>query len=148
MTVILLSLSCFGEIPHSYVTDNPNTQINKIETIKEREKAELNLSVTKVKSKELSGQIDESNKRIILTLPEEFQNKSLVVVEGLEDLPNPSTVQGRKVLSRVLNNKAVSSNLTQEIKENNLIVSYENQPEKLYISDLNGNFYKWNNKNS
>ena len=146
MTVILLSLSCFGEIPHSYVTDNPNTQINKIETIKEREKAELNLSVTKVKSKELSGQIDESNKRIILTLPEEFQNKSLVVVEGLEDLPNPSTVQGRKVLSRVLNNKAVSSNLTQEIKENNLIVSYENQPEKLYISDLNGNFYKWNNK--
>ena len=146
MTAIFLSLSCFGEIPHSYVTDNPNTQINKIETIKEREKAELNLSVTKVKSKELSGQIDESNKRIILTLPEEFQNKSLVVVEGLEDLPNPSTVQGRKVLSRVLNNKTVSNNLTQEIKENNLIVSYENQPEKLYISDLNGNFYKWNNQ--
>ena len=146
LTAIFLSLSCFGEIPHSYVTDNPNTQINKIETIKEREKAELNLSVTKVKSKELQGQIDEANKKIFLTLPEEFHNKSLVVVEGLEDLPNPSTVQGRKVLSRVLNNKAVSSNLTQEIKENNLIVSYENQPEKLYISDLNGNFYKWNNK--
>ena len=145
LTVIFLSLSCFGEVPHSYVTDNPNTQINKIETIKEREKAELNLSVTKVKSKELSGQIDESNKKIILTLPEEFHNKSLVVVEGLEDLPNPSTVQGRKVLSRVLNNKAVSSNLTQKIKENNLVVSYKNQPEKLYISDLNGNFYKWNN---
>ena len=145
LTVILLSLSCFGEIPHSYVTDNPNAQINKIETIKEKEKAELNLSVTKVKSKELSGQVDESNKRIILTLPEEFHNKSLVVVEGLEDLPNPSTVQGRKVLSRVLNNKAVSDNLTQEIQGNNLVVNYENQPEKLYISDLNGNFYKWNN---
>ena len=143
LTVILLSLSCFGEIPHSYVTDNPNAQINKIETIKEKEKAELNLSVTKVKSKELSGQVDESNKRIILTLPEEFHNKSLVVVEGLEELPNPSTVQGRKVLSRVLNNKAVSSNLTQEIKENNLIVNYENKPEKLYVSDLNGNFYKF-----
>ena len=145
LTAIFLSLSCFGEVLHSYVTDNPNTQINKIETIKEREKAELNLSVTKVKSKELSGQIDESNKRIILTLPEEFQNKSLVVVEGLEDLPNPSTVQGRKVLSRVLNNKAVSNNLTQEIQGNNLIVSYKNKPEKLYVSDLNGNFYKWNN---
>ena len=146
LTAIFLSLSCFGEVLHSYVTDNPNTQINKIETIKEREKAELNLSVTKVKSKELSGQIDESNKRIILTLPEEFQNKSLVVVEGLEELPNPSTVQGRKVLSRVLNNKAVSSNLTQEIQGNNLVVNYENKPEKLYISDLNGNFYKWNNQ--
>ena len=145
LTAIFLSLSCFGEIPHSYVTDNPNAQVNKIETIKEREKAELNLSVTKVKSKELSGQIDESNKRIILTLPEEFHNKSLVVVEGLEELPNPSTVQGRKVLSRILNNKAVSSNLTQEVKDDKLIVNYENQPEKLYVSDLNGNFYKWNN---
>ena len=144
LTAIFLSLSCFGEVPHSYVTDNSNAQVNKIETIKEREKAELNLSVTKVKSKELSGQIDESNKRIILTLPEEFHNKSLVVVEGLEELPNPSTVQGRKVLSRVLNNKAVSNNLTQEIQGNNLVVNYENQPEKLYVSDLNGNFYKWN----
>ena len=145
LTAIFLSLSCFGEVPHSYVTDNPNAQVNKIETIKEREKAELNLSVTKVKSKELSGQIDESNKRIILTLPEEFHNKSLVVVEGLEDLPNPSTVQGRKVLSKVLNDKAISNNLTQEIQGNNLVVNYDNRPEKLYISDLNGNFYKWNN---
>ena len=143
LTAIFLSLSCFGEVPHSYVTDNPNAQINKIETIKEKEKAELNLSVTKVKSKELSGQVDESNKRIILTLPEEFHNKSLVVVEGLEDLPNPSTVQGRKILSRVLNNKAVSSNLIQEIQGNNLVINYENKPEKLYVSDLNGNFYKW-----
>ena len=147
LTAIFLSLSCFGEIPHSYVTDNPNAQVNKIETIKEREKAELNLSVTKVKSKELSGQIDESNKRIILTLPEEFHNKSLVVVEGLENLPNPSTVQGRKVLSRVLNNKAVSSNLTQKIQGNNLIVNYENKPEKLYISDLNGKYYFFNFSN-
>ena len=143
LTAILLSLSCFGEVPHSYVTDNPNTQINKIETIKEREKAELNLSVTKVKSKELSGQIDESNKKIILTLPEEFHNKSLVVVEGLEELPNPSTVQGRKILTKALNNRQISDNLSQNIEKDKLIVNYENQPETLYISDLNGNFYKW-----
>ncbi len=148
LTVIFLSLPCFGEVPHSYVTDNPNAQVNKIETIKERENAELNLSVTKIKSKELSGQIDESNKRIILTLPEEFHNKSLVVVEGLEDLPNPSTVQGRKVLSKVLNDKAISNNLTQKIQGNNLVVSYKNQPEKLYVSDLNGNFYKFNLNNT
>ena len=32
LTAIFLSLSCFGEVPHSYVTDNPNAQINKIET--------------------------------------------------------------------------------------------------------------------
>ena len=38
LTVIFLSLSCFGEIPHSYITENPNTAITKVETIKEREK--------------------------------------------------------------------------------------------------------------
>ncbi len=143
LTVIFLSLSCFGEVPHSYVTDNPNTQINKIETIKEREKAELNLSVTKVKSKEVQGQIDEINKKIILILPEEFHNKSLVVVEGLEDLPNPSTVQGRKILTKALNNRQISDNLSQKIEKDNIIVNYKNKPEKLYVSDLNGSFYKW-----
>ena len=141
---ILLSMMALAEVPHTYITDNPNTQINKIETIKEREKAELNLSVTKKKSKEIQGQLDESNKQIIFSLPQEINGKDVIIVEKLENLPNPSTVQGRKILSSYLNNRAISNNLTQEIKADNLIVNYENQPETLYISDLNGNFYKWN----
>ena len=143
LTVIFLSLSCFGEVPHSYVTDNPNAQVNKIETIKEREKAELNLSVTKIKSKEIEGRLNQSSKNIEFILPSSLVGKQVVAVEKLEDLPNPSTVNGRKILTQIMNDRAISNNLTQEIKENNLIVSYENQPEKLYISDLNGNFYKW-----
>ena len=143
LTAIFLSLSCFGEVPHSYVTDNPNTQVNKIETIKEREKAELNLSVTKIKSKEIEGRLNQSSKNIEFILPSSLVGKQVVAVEKLEDLPNPSTVNGRKILTQIMNDRAISNNLTQEIKENNLIVSYENQPEKLYISDLNGNFYKW-----
>ena len=146
LTAIFLSLSCFGEIPHSYVTDNPNTQINKIETIKEREKAELNLSVTKIKSKEIEGRLNQSSKNIEFILPSSLVGKQVVAVEKLEDLPNPSTVNGRKILTKIMNDRAISNNLTQEIKENNLIVSYENQPEKLYVSDLNGDFYKWNNE--
>ena len=143
LTAIFLSLSCFGEVPHSYVTDNPNTQVNKIETIKEREKAELNLSVTKIKSKEIEGRLNQSSKNIEFILPSSLVGKQVVAVEKLEDLPNPSTVNGRKILTKIMNDRAISNNLTQEIKENNLIVSYENQPEKLYVSDLNGNFYKW-----
>ena len=143
LTAIFLSLSCFGEVPHSYVTDNPNAQINKIETIKEREKAELNLSVTKIKSKEIEGRLNQSSKNIEFILPSSLVGKQVVAVEKLEDLPNPSTVNGRKILTKIINDKPISNNLTQEIKENKLIVSYKNQPEKLYISDLNGNFYKW-----
>ena len=143
LTAIFLSLSCFGEVPHSYVTDNPNTQVNKIETIKEREKAELNLSVTKIKSKEIEGRLNQSSKNIEFILPSSLVGKQVVAVEKLEDLPNPSTVNGRKILTKIMNDRAISNNLTQEIKENNLIVNYKNQPEKLYISDLNGNFYKW-----
>ena len=146
LTAIFLSLSCFGEIPHSYVTDNPNTQINKIETIKEREKAELNLSVTKIKSKEIEGRLNQDSKNIEFILPSSLVGKQIVAVEKLEDLPNPSTVNGRKILTKIINDKPISNNLTQEIQGNNLIINYENRPETLYISDLNGNFYKWNNK--
>ena len=140
---ILLSMMALAEVPHTYVTDNPKSEIHKVETIKEREKADLNLSVTKKKSKEIQGQIDESNKQITFSLPQEIKGKYVITVERLEDLPNPSTVQGKKVLNRVLNDRDLSDNLTQEIKEDNLIVSYENKPEKLYVSDLKGNFYKW-----
>ena len=140
---ILLSMMALAEVPHTYVTDNPNSEIHKVETIKEREKADLNLSVTKKKSKEIQGQLDESNKQITFSLPQEISGKYVITVERLEDLPNPSTVQGKKVINNYLSDRELSNNLTQEIKENNLIVSYENQPEKLYISDLNGNFYKW-----
>ena len=143
LTAIFLSLSCFGEISHSYVTDNPNTQINKIETIKEREKAELNLSVTKIKSKEIEGRLNQSSKNIEFILPSSLVGKQVVAVEKLEDLPNPSTVNGRKILTKIMNDRAISNNLTQEIQGNNLIVNYENRPEKLYVSDLKGNFYKW-----
>ena len=146
LTTILLSLSCFGEVPHTYVTDNPNTQINKIETIKEREKAELNLSVTKKKSKEIEGRLNQSSKNIEFILPSSLVGQQIVAVEKLEDLPNPSTVNGRKILTKIMNDKPVSNNLIQEIKGNKLIVNYDNRPETLYISDLNGNFYKWNNK--
>ena len=140
---ILLSMMALGEVPHTYVTDNPKSEVHKVETIKEREKADLNLSVTKKKSKEIQGQLDESNKQITFSLPQEINGKYIITVERLEDLPNPSTVQGKKVLNNYLSDRAISNNLTQEIKENNLVVNYENQPEKIYISDLKGNFYKW-----
>ena len=125
---ILLSMMALAEVPHTYVTDNPKSEVHKVETIKEREKADLNLSVTKKKSKEIQGQLDESNKQITFSLPQEITGKYVITVERLEDLPNPSTVQGKKVLNNYLSDRAISNNLTQEIKEDNLIVSYENQP--------------------
>ena len=140
---ILLSMMALAEVPHTYVTDNPKSEIHKVETIKEREKADLNLSVTKKKSKEIQGQLDESNKQITFSLPQEINGKYVITVERLEDLPNPSTVQGKKVINKVLNDKPISNNLTQEFKDNKLIVNYEKQPEKLYISDLKDNYYKW-----
>ena len=144
LTMLLsLSIVSFSEIPHSYVSENPDRAISKVETIKEREKAELNLSVTKKKSKEIEGFVDENSKQILLKIPQEIKDKPLIVVEGLEELPNPSTVKGRKILSRALNNKPVSNNLVQEQNNNDLIVKYQAKPKELYISDFNGNFYRF-----
>ena len=109
---ILLSMMALAEVPHTYVTDNPKSEVHKVETIKEREKANLNLSVTKKKSKEIQGQIDESNKQITFSLPQEINGKYVITVERLEDLPNPSTVQGKKALNNYLSDRAISNNLT------------------------------------
>ena len=48
LTVLFLIANTlsFGEIPHSYVTENPKKEVQKVETFKQRDKAELNLSIT------------------------------------------------------------------------------------------------------
>ena len=45
---LLLNVFSFAEIPHSYVTENPKKEVQEVESLKQRDKAELNLSVTKL----------------------------------------------------------------------------------------------------
>ena len=71
----------FAEVSHSYVTENPKKEVQKIETFKQREKAELNLSVTKIKTKDLLGRKG-PNGEIEITLNEELIKNNFIITEN------------------------------------------------------------------
>ena len=65
--MLFFVINVFAEIPHSYVTENPSRIVTQTETLKRyKEKAELNLSITKIKSKEVEGLHNPEQKRYTL----------------------------------------------------------------------------------
>ncbi|MGL5624473.1 hypothetical protein, partial [Cetobacterium sp.] len=66
MMLILNIISFSKEVPHTYIYDNPEKAITTAETLKKKPNgAEMNISVTKVKSEELQGFIFKDNRLII-----------------------------------------------------------------------------------
>lgn len=64
--MLILNIISFSEIPHTYIYDNPEKAITTAETLKKKPNgAEMNISVTKVKSEELQGFIFKDNRLII-----------------------------------------------------------------------------------
>ena len=54
---LLMSNIIFAEVPHTTIVENPSKEVTKVETLKRKDKAELNLTVEKKKSKEVVGYI-------------------------------------------------------------------------------------------
>ena len=51
--MLILNIISFSEVPHTYIYDNPEKAITTAETLKKKPNgAEMNISVTKVKSEE------------------------------------------------------------------------------------------------
>ncbi|MGL5413179.1 MAG: hypothetical protein ACRC1R_00805 [Cetobacterium sp.] len=64
--MLILNIISFSEVPHTYIYDNPEKAITTAETLKKKPNgAEMNISVTKVKSEELQGFIFKDNRLII-----------------------------------------------------------------------------------
>lgn len=144
---ILFFFCCFSvligaerEIPHTIITENPNKKVTEIQTLKKyKEKAELNITVTKIKTEKLPIQIDERRKKIFIKL-ENVNGDEIQVLERAEDIPNPETIEGRRALNR-LKRSIPDNNL--EIKrydkvngreKTKLEVNYKNLPKDLYIA--------------
>ena len=92
MFLIANTLS-FAEIPHSYVTENPKKEVQKVETFKQRDKAELNLSVTKLKTKEIEGKIVNGKLVFDITDKKDIQEGNILVTQGTPYKPNNARVR-------------------------------------------------------
>ena len=88
-----MNILSFGEVSHSYVTENPKKEVQKVETFKQREKAELNLSVTKIKTKELEGKLVGGKLVFDITDKKDIQEENILVTQGVPYKPNSARVR-------------------------------------------------------
>lgn len=91
MMLILNIISFSNEVPHTYIYDNPEKAITTAETLKKKPNgAEMNISVTKVKTQEIEGLFNKEDKKIYLTINELNVSDRLIITDTLKDIKNPS----------------------------------------------------------
>ena len=138
--MLFFAINVFAEIPHSYVTENPDKEVTKIETLKRKDKAELNLTITKLKSEEIEGVFDPEQNKIFFTLDNtehEIQpGDHIYVSEELQEVPSISTTNGRRKINRMLSQKVLKDgNLEYTVTNKNntteIEVSYSNDEREL-----------------
>ena len=157
MGLFIFSLGLFAEIPHSYVTENPDKEVTQTETLKKyKEKAELNLSVTKLNSEEIEGFIDSEQNKIFFTLDNtehEIQSGDHIYVsEELQEVPSISTTNGRRKINGMLNQKVLKegtleytvtnqNNVTEiEIRYSNNERELQKEVKEIYIGILDSHY--------
>ena len=141
MGLFIFSLGLFAEIPHSYVTENPDKEVTQTETLKKyKEKAELNLSVTKLNSEEIEGSFDPEQNKIYFSLNNAKYGiepgDHIYVSEELQEVPSISTTNGRRKINGMLNQKVLRDGDLDYIvtNKNNITeieVSYSNDEREL-----------------
>lgn len=91
MMLILNIISFSKEVPHTYIYDNPEKAITTAETLKKKPNgAEMNISVTKVKTQEIEGLFNKEDKKIYLTINELSMSDKFIITDTLKDIKNPS----------------------------------------------------------
>ena len=121
---LLLVINIFAEVPHTTIVENPSKEVTKVETLKRRDKAELNITVEKKKSKEVVGYV-EGNKVII---PKE-KNPQVNFEDSYEIMDN---LQGK-----------ISKNYTVTTTEEGIEIDGSKVPSFLYLVGKTGT-WKWN----
>ena len=122
---LIMNILSFGEVPHSYVTENPKKEIQKVETFKQREKAELNLSVTKLKTKKIESKLVNGKLVFDITDKKDIQEGNILVTQGTPYKPNNARIRN-----------ANSTQILEATKEaNRLEVTGENLQD-VYVNVL------------
>ena len=75
------------------MTENPKKEVQKVETFKQREKAELNLSVTKLKTKEIEGKLVNGKLVFDITDKKDIQEGNILVTQGTPYKPNNARIR-------------------------------------------------------
>lgn len=125
---ILCSAFIFAElpkVPNILITDNPSKEVTTVNALKNRDHAELNITVNKVNIKKLNG-IELPNGEVLITLPETQdakialkENEIFYITDSLDNFPDLTTINGKR---EIYNLKKLKESITSDKVD---IVKYE-----------------------
>lgn len=163
--IVVILLFLFGivvlgkEVPHSYIWENPDKEVTQTETLKRhKDKAELNISVTKLKSEPIPMKHNVDEKKIYFELSSNEVKRvngdikleptdRIFISEELETVPSVSTTNGRRKINGLKRlNKSLdkgtlkNGNLTWTVKDLRAVetkkaveINYGIFPKSLYV---------------
>lgn len=163
--IVVILLFLFGivvlgkEVPHSYIWENPDKEVTQTETLKRhKDKAELNISVTKLKSESIPMKHNVDEKKIYFELSSNEVKRvngdikleptdRIFISEELEAVPSVSTTNGRRKINGLKRlNKSLdkgtlkNGNLTWTVKDLRAVetkkaveINYGIFPKSLYV---------------
>ncbi|MGL5122603.1 MAG: hypothetical protein ACRC6K_00335 [Fusobacteriaceae bacterium] len=144
LNIFLYILSFSNVISNTIILNNPGKQVTTMETIKKKEKADLNLNILKVSSFEIEGYVNRSEKLIHFVLDE------LVIEDDFYLAENKDIFKGdtRKVKSYL------SFYEIEKTDYNNKVITfhYSSLPKELYLIKYDSKtkvlkkLYKWEEK--
>lgn len=99
----ILSFAEPPEAPNQLITENPYKEVKTVEANKNREHAEMNISVDKLNLKNLEGyKISDTEYYIELPSEENLkENETYYVSKSIEDLPDIYSVNGEKTITNL-----------------------------------------------
>lgn len=126
----LLTIVSFAEAPEApnqLITENPYKEVKTVEANKNREHAEMNISVNKLNPKIINGyKIDNNEFYIELPADEVLkENETYYISKNIEDLPNIYSVNGKKTvtnLKKFENYSMETADFNYEILENIILI--------------------------
>ena len=147
LIMLFFAINVFAEIPHSYVIENPNKEVTQTETLKRKDKAELNLTITKKNSKEAKVErafYNTSTGLFYMVINGKEYNiapdDNLLISNKLEELPNLSTTNGRKKINKMFDTREVNYKMESNGNWRNIQTTFEELPKEVYINVLDRNY--------
>lgn len=146
LVIIVCSVFTFAELPqapNTLIIDNPDKEVTTVEAPKNREHAEMNITVNKLIPKEIEGyKVDKTEYYIELPEEESLESKEVYfITKSIEDLPDITSVNGKKIIANLkkFENYSIETDEFSYIADNKYII-IDKAPlniEKFYIAKIN-----------
>lgn len=144
--MFISSLLFANEIPNTLIINNPNRPVTTVETLKKREKAEMNLNIKKITSVKIDGYINKDKSLISFILDEISPNSDFFLTIN-KDIFNTRT-------KSLKNNSSIYEVKNIDLTNKTVTFEYKTLPNEFYLVKYNKinkkleKLYRWENQNT